>query len=85
MHRGVGFFTLIFAFLHATVYVYKIYTHPMKFWNAGMPPGTFLMPLLPGLVIVLKLGLLLPGVVCYLNRIRGGQVGSQNYDVTEEV
>ena len=85
MHRGVGFFTLIFAFLHVTVYVYKVYTYPMHIWKEGMVPGAFLMPLLPGLVIVLKLGLLLPGLVCYLDRIQGGKVGNQKYDVTEEV
>ena len=85
MHRGVGFFTLIFAFLHVIVYVFRVYTYPMGFWREGMVSAAFIMPLLPALVILMKLGLLLPGVVCYLDRIQGGKVGNQKYDVVEKV
>merc|ERR1711962_983865 len=81
IQRGVGFGSLIFAFLHCAVYVHKLYDPNGKYnwapyWKYNIPPAAFVMPMLPALVILLKIGLLLPGVVCYFDRIRAGKVGN---------
>ena len=69
----LGYLTLTFAFLHVTVYGYQIYDPAyMKFWKYGIPPAIFFQPMLPGLVLSMKLVLSLPGVASKLRRIRAG-------------
>ena len=83
VQRGLGFLSLVFGFLHVMIYVYKLwdpnYEYGWKVWQinpkGNMPPGAFIMPMLPLMVIILKFFLMLPGVSCYLNKIRKGRVG----------
>ena len=83
VQRGLGFLSLVFGFLHVMIYVYKLwdpnYEYGWKVWQinpkGNMPPGAFIMPMLPLMVIILKFFLMLPGVSCYLNKIRKGGVG----------
>ena len=83
VQRGLGFLSLVLGFLHVMIYVYKLwdpdYEYGWKVWQlnpkGNMPPGAFIMPMFPLLVIVLKVVLMLPGVSCYLNKIRKGRVG----------
>ena len=83
VQRGLGFLSLVFGFLHVMIYVHKLwdpnYEFGWKVWElnpkGNMPPGAFIMPMLPLMVIILKFFLMLPGVSCYLNKIRKGRVG----------
>ena len=69
----LGYLTLTFAFLHVTVYAYKVYDPVyVKFWKYGIPPAVYLQPLLPGLVLAMKLVLSLPGIGGKLQEIRAG-------------
>lgn len=75
----MGYFSLIFGFVHVIVYVGDMWTRKWVFWDEaarhskGMfPPAGFIMPMLPLLVIGLRLIFMLPGVSCYLSRIQSG-------------
>lgn len=83
VQRGIGFAGLCFGFIHVMVYVSSLwdpdYMYGWMKWkkhpNGVFPPGAFVMPMFPLLVIALKVILMLPGVSCYLNRIRKGKIG----------
>ena len=87
VQRGLGFLCLVFGFLHVMIYVYQLwdpdYKDVWKLWEkdrkGNMPPGTFIMPMLPLLVIALKLILMMPGISCYLNKIRRGKIGYKTF------
>ena len=69
----LGYLTLTFAFCHVTIYVYRVYDPIyIKFWKYGIPPAVYFQPMLPGLVLAMKLILSLPGVAGKLHRIRAG-------------
>lgn len=70
----LGYLSMLFGFLHILFYVYKKFT-PAKFatvWKVGIPHHTFLMLLLPFVVLMMKLVLMLPGVHGTLMKIRNG-------------
>ena len=70
----LGYLSMLFGFVHILFYVYKKYT-PAKFakiWKGGIPHHTFLMLLLPFIVLMMKLLLMLPGVHGTLMKIRNG-------------
>ena len=69
----LGYLALTFAFCHVTIYAYKVYDPKYaKFWKYGIPPAVYFQPMLPGLVLAMKLLLLMPGVADKLRRIRAG-------------
>ena len=95
VQRGIGFAGFCFGFTHVMVYVSSLWDPDYRFgwmkWKRHpkgvFPPGAFVMPMFPLLVIALKVVLMLPGVSCYLNRIRKGRVGyrsntNNNNDLT---
>ena len=83
VQRGIGFGSLVFGFLHVMLYVYRLWDPDYKFgWSSWKqnpkgiyPPGAFVMPMFPLLVIGMKVILMLPGISCYLNKIRKGKIG----------
>ena len=81
----LGFVTLFFAFLHVTIYAFKVYDSAnFKFWPYGIPPAVFFQPLLPGFVLLMKFLLIMPCVASHLQKIRKGwQRTSQSRDVPE--
>ena len=69
----IGYTCLIFSTAHVLFYAYRVYdTMKLKFNPWGMPPAVFFMSLLPGLVLIMKLILLLPGIRGRLQKIRQG-------------
>ena len=69
----LGHLTLLFAFSHVTIYAFKVYDPAyMKYWKYNLPPAVYFQPMLPGLVLLLKLILLLPGIAGRLQKIRQG-------------
>ena len=69
----LGYLTLTFAFFHVTIYAYEVYDPKYhKFWKYGIPPAVYFQPMLPGLVLIMKLVLSLPGIAGKLQRIRAG-------------
>ena len=83
VQRGIGFAGFCFGFTHVMVYVSSLWDPDYQYgwmrWKTHskgvFPPGAFVMPMFPLLVIALKVVLMLPGVSCHLNRIRRGRVG----------
>ena len=67
-----GWVSLIFATAHLLFYVYFVYEKKVTEYHWDMPPPIFVMPLLPLLVLLLKLILLLPGIYGRLERIKQG-------------
>jgi len=83
VQSGLGFTSLLFGFTHVMIYVYTTW-YPEN-WSSYykpskgiFPPGAFVMPMFPLIVIILKLVLMLPGVSCHLDRIRNGKIGYKN-------
>lgn len=68
----LGYLSMLFGFLHIFFYVYKSYADPYRRIIQQLPHHTFLMLLLPFIVMVLKAILMLPGVSGTLQKIRGG-------------
>lgn len=67
VQRGLGFTSLVFGFLHVIIYVHQLWDPNYKFglesWKREkgiFPPGAFVMPMFPLLVIILKFILMLP-------------------------
>lgn len=69
----LGYLALTFAFCHVTIYAYPVYDPKYAtFWKYGIPPAVYFQPMLPGLVLAMKLFLMMPGVADKLRRIRAG-------------
>jgi len=89
IQSGLGFTCLIFGFTHVMIYVYSLWDPKNRnyFYKPGkgnFPPGAFFMPIFPLIVIGLKFVLMLPGLSCYLDRIRNGKIGYQTKVVDVE-
>ena len=67
----LGYLSMLFGFLHIFFYVYKGMFRAHS-WKYGLPHHTFLMLLLPFIVLMLKFVLIMPGVNGMLMRIRKG-------------
>lgn len=70
----LGYLCMFFGFLHIFFYVFKGYKDPYAIIIKHLPHHTFLMMLLPFIVMLLKAILIMPGVRGQLQKIRSGWV-----------
>ena len=81
----IGYLTMLFATAHVLLYAYSVFDPArFKFYHWNMPPAVYLQPLLPIIVMLLKLILLLPGINGRLERIREGLERDQPEDSANE-
>ena len=68
----IGYATLAFATAHLVFYVHFVFEEKISEHHWKMVPPNFIMPLLPLLVLLMKLILILPGIHGHLQKIRQG-------------